>query len=94
VMEPVIIQLKHPIVVGSETIASLSFRPLKAKDLRRLKAKEPMAQTLELAGYLSGKPASVIDELMGEDLLEVIDVVGGFFDRSQETGGEPSPSSE
>lgn len=82
------VTLKHPITHGSQTITELVFRPLKAKDLRRLQSPhtKPMAMTLELAGYLSGQTIQVIDELQGEDVQEVIALVGGFIGGSQATG--------
>jgi len=90
--ERVTIDLKKPIMFGDVTVTKLTFRPLKAKDLRRLKSSmdQPMALTLELAGYLSGQVTQVIDELEGEDLQEVLKVVGDFFGGTPKTGPTPS----
>jgi hypothetical protein len=89
-MERTVVKLKNPITLGSERIDELTFRPLKAKDLRRCKAKDGMPQILELAGYLAGQTTQVIDELEGEDVLSVLKVVNSFFVDSQETGSEES----
>ena len=89
-MERKIVKLRHPITVGTETTQELSFRPIKGKDMRRIKtpAAQSLAMTLELAGYLSGQPTHVIDELQGDDLTEVMQVVTGFLGGSPATGDE------
>jgi hypothetical protein len=94
--EPVTLKLRKPITLGSQTITELTFRPIKGKDLRRLKepAERAMAMTLELAGLLSGQTTQVIDEIEGEDLQEVLRVVSGFFGATPGTGTEPSQSSQ
>lgn len=88
---PVIVKLRKPITFGGRTVEQLTIRPLKAKDLRRLKESDGrMGNALNFASYLSGEIAEVIDELEGEDLGEVIDAVNGFFLAIQ--GGGPTPS--
>ena len=90
-MKPVTVKLRHPIEFGSERIEKLKLRPIKGKDMRRLKspADRPMAMIIELAGYLSGQPTQVIDDLEGEDLQDVIRVVSGFFGDGLATGVGP-----
>lgn len=92
--EAVTLKLKNPIEFGSQRVEELTIRPCKAKDLRRLQAspERPLAMTFELAGYLTGQVAEVIDELEGEDMQEVLRVVSGFLDDGQKTGGVLSPS--
>jgi len=93
--EPVTMQLRSPIKVGAHTlITELSFRPLKAKDLRGIQRKEGFEFDfmLALAGRLSGQPTNVIDELTSEDLAEVATIVTGFLQGSPPTGSAPSPS--
>ena len=82
------IELKKPIKLGAETYTALSFRPLKGKDLRRLKVVEGYSTDviLTLAGKLAGVPTQVIDELTGEDLGNVLTLVGGFMPGSPSTG--------
>lgn len=73
------LELKEPIVHGSEKIESLEFRKPKAKDFRGLPAQPNTGDLLDLAGRLCGQPKSVIDELGVEDMKEVLTVVGNFF---------------
>jgi hypothetical protein len=91
--EPVTIELDHPIQVGKmrEPLTELTLRPVKGKDLRRLKtsADNPIPMALELAGYISGQPTQVIDELCGNDLTEVLRVTSDFFGGTPETGDDP-----
>lgn len=89
--ESTTVQLRKPIQHGSEVITQLTLRPLKGKDMRRLKAStdQPMAMIIELAGYLSGQVTQVIDELEGEDLREVMQAVSGFLGGGLTTGAEP-----
>lgn len=86
----VTITLAHPITFGSQMVTELRFRPLKAKDLRRMQAppERSLAMLLELASFLSGETEQIIDELESDDLHKVLEVVGGFFAGSQPTGSE------
>jgi hypothetical protein len=88
---PVTLALKHHIVVGTQTITELTFRPPRAKDLRGLKMNRDYAMDfiLEFAGRISGQTRQVIDELTGEDLEEAIEIVNIFTPGSQRTGSEP-----
>lgn len=92
--EPVTIVLKTPITIGKEhpiVITELTFRPLKAKDLRGFKLTEldGVNAVLTIAGRLSGQPNNVLDEL-SDDLGEVVRVVTGFIVATLGTGSEPS----
>lgn len=85
--EPVVVKLRKPIESGNSTITQLTFRPMKAKDLRRVKSSDSgMESTLKMAGWLSGQVDVVIDELEGADLAEVLAIVNSFFLAIQETG--------
>lgn len=91
--EPVTIELRKPISFGKRTVEKLTFRPLKAKDLRRLKESESnIASALNFASYLSGEESQIIDELEGQDLRDVIEVVNGFFLSIRGTGEKSSES--
>lgn len=93
------IQLAHPIQLGSESITELKFQRLKAKHLRGL---PPFVTTDEgktefgfdflliLASRLCAEHSAVIDELEGEDIFEVVGVVGDFFGDSPLTLKMPS----
>lgn len=82
------VKLKTPIEGADQQLTELSFRPLVAKDLRRLKLSEDykLDLLLDLAGRLSGQPDHVIDQLAGSDLQEVIAVVSGFLATGLGTG--------
>jgi hypothetical protein len=86
------ITLAQPVTFGSETYGELNFRPLKGKDLRKLKIVDgySMDVILSLAGKLAGVPTQVIDELSGDDLGAVIALVSGFMPGSPSTGETPS----
>lgn len=85
--DPITIKLRKPITFGSRVVEQLIIRPVKAKDLRRIKASDSNLQTtLNLASWLSGEVAEVIDELEGEDLAEVVSAVDGFFGKLLATG--------
>jgi len=92
--EPVTIKLRKPITFGSRTIEQLTIRPVKGKDLRRMKDSDSALQSsLNMAGILSGEVSEVIDELAGEDLAEVLEVVNRFFESiTPRTGVKPSGS--
>lgn len=82
------VPLKNPIEVDGLVVTELNLRPFKAGDLRRVEASSDreIAMVLELASYCSGQTQEVIDELEGEDLQKVLEVVGGFFADSPLTG--------
>lgn len=88
--------LKHPIVQRhrvrggedrEETITEVTVRRLKAKDLRTVeKATGTISQSLALIGALTGLPAHTVDELDGEDVAGIGELVGDFFPARQATG--------
>jgi Phage tail assembly chaperone proteins, E, or 41 or 14 len=89
-------QLKHPIVLrtkvqgGAEnetTLEEVSVRRLKAKDLRMLDTVQGrMAQSLAIIAALTGLTAKAVDELDGEDVEGLGEIIGDFFPGRQEAG--------
>lgn len=89
-------KLKHPIVrrlrahggeEREETITEITIRRLKAKDLRVVeKAAGKFSQSLALIGALTGLSPQVVDELDGEDVEGIGEVVGDFFPGRLPTG--------
>lgn len=75
--ESVTIKLRKPVVIGSETITQVTVRPVSGADLRNL-PENGLDRTLKLAGRLTGQTDLFIDKLVGQDLTEVLAVVGGF----------------
>lgn len=91
--EPVVIKLRKSITYGSRTVEELTIRPPKAKDLRRVKESDTAMQTsLNMASWLSGEVSEVVDELEGEDLAKVLEVVDTFFRKLRGTGAKSSGS--
>jgi hypothetical protein len=87
-----VVKLRNPIQVGSQTITELEFRPLCAKDLRKLPADSGLDMALALAARLSGHNDVVIDKLTGDDLTEVVGLVADFMPGGRTTGDERSQS--
>lgn len=87
---PVTVKLREPITFGTQVIDELVIRKPKGKDFRQLPMEPGMGDILDLAGRLSGQPKPIIDELGAEDLLEVMNVVGGFLPGGPGTGDGPS----
>lgn len=88
-MEPVTIKLTNPIVQGSETITSLTFPgSLKGRHVRDMPLTSQMTagDLLKIASRMCGEPPSVMDELEGADLMDVLSLVGGFLQPGQKTG--------
>lgn len=91
--------LKHPItrrtrVHGEgekeQVIDEVTVRRLKAKDMKMLdKVNGKFAQALSMIGALTGLDSTVVDELDGEDVQALSEMVGDFFPGLQGSG-EPS----
>lgn len=84
----VTVHLKHPIEALGEKRSTLTFKRPKAKHLRPMTASEamPVGELLDLASRISGELPDVIDELEGQDLVLVLEVVGDFFAGGLRTG--------
>lgn len=92
--EPIVITLRKPIESGKTTITELTIRPVKGKDLRRLKDSESgMIQTLNMLCWLSGQSMQVVDEIEGDDLRDAIKAVNDFLFAIQGTGEKSSDGS-
>ncbi len=91
-MENVKLDLIEPLIFGTETVTSLSFKPMKAKHLRGLTAKAGFGEMLDLAGKLCGLTTDEMGELGAQDAMKVIEVVGGFLGNGQKTGEESTQS--
>ncbi|MGI8839766.1 MAG: phage tail assembly protein [Caulobacteraceae bacterium] len=95
--EPVIYTLKHPIEqtftpkggeARTETVTEVTVRRAKAKDLRLLdKFPGAITQSLALIGALTGLTPLQLDELDGEDVSGLGEIVGDFFPDTPTTGG-------
>lgn len=86
----VTIDLRVPVMHGSEQIERMTLKRLKGKHMRALGGgmeKAGMAEILSLAGRVSGLPPVVVDELDAVDCVVVAEVIGGFFESGPRTGG-------
>ena len=93
-MEELVHPLKHPIEIKAasgqvmETITELRLRRPKGKHLKATDAaKGEVGKTLALIVAIAGIPASAADEIDGEDLAAIGEVMGNFFGVSLTTGG-------
>lgn len=82
------VTLKHPIEFAKQEIAEIQFRRPKAKDLRDVPMEPRLGDFITIAERTAlDVPAGAIGELDAEDLMEVADLVGGFFGSGPATGG-------
>jgi hypothetical protein len=87
------ITLQDPLRAGSVLVTELIVRPMRAKHMGGMpldKAGMQFSHLLEIAGRLTGQPPIVLGEIHGQDLAELLEVVGGFFSAFLPTGDEPS----
>jgi len=80
------VHLDYPLEKGPEgnKLASVTFRRIKGKDLRVMA--ERNHNLFWLISQLSGVAGPFIDELDGEDIAMIQDVVNGFLKSGQATG--------
>ena len=74
-----VLQLKDPITFGTREIKELTFKELRAKDMRNFKAQMSLGDFLDVAASLCGEPKSVIDMLSARDAMAVTEKVGSFL---------------
>ena len=87
--QSVTVLLKHPIEVAGEPLTELVIRRPKGKDFRKLPpgVEEQPGLMLDWAATLASLPPSHMDEIDCEDVAEILEVVGDFFEGGQKTGG-------
>jgi hypothetical protein len=85
---PVVVQLQHPVMHGTEEVRELrAERRLKASDFRGIKSTEIMFDDmLTMIGRLFAIPPSVVNELDVEDMMAAGEVINSFFGTGQTTG--------
>lgn len=85
---PVTLKLNHPVVFGSETIDTLTFRRGRLGDLKGVSVAgiPPTEQLIVVASRMCGQPQKVIESLDVDDVGPVLDVIVSFFARCLETG--------
>ena len=78
---PIVVKLKYPVKWGQETIDSIKFdRRLKAKDMKGIPASHiQFEHMIKLLAKLTGIAETMLDEIDGEDIMAVMEVVQGFL---------------
>ena len=92
--DPARVKLAHPLTVGDKTIADVTIRRPKVRDLRALeKAREPgmnqMDQSIAMAAALCDIPAEAMDDMDTTDFAAISEVISRFLP-SGSRGGEAS----
>lgn len=83
--------LKHPITIGSEAHTEVKIGRIKGKHMRALPADPKlytMGTIMDLAAKVMGESSVLLDEMDGEDLTEVCEIVGERLEGGQKTGGK------
>lgn len=85
---PRVLKLQYPVVIGDETITSLTFRRGRAGDMKGIKltAEVPIDDLHKIASRLCGQPTQVIEALDLDDAGEVIDIAADFYGKYLMTG--------
>lgn len=77
--KPITIKLLEPVEWGSETVESITLKPIRGKHIRRLSAQPTMNDLLVIASKISGVSSAVFDEMCAEDVTRVTEAVGELF---------------
>lgn len=85
---PVTIPLKHPVVLGQQTVTSLELRRGKLGDIKGIKlgGEIPTENMMTIASRLSGQSTAVIERLDAEDAGEVMSIALDFYARCLAAG--------
>ena len=81
------VKLSHPIEVGNRTIAEVTIRRPKVRDLRAMeKAREPgvseIDQGVAMAATLCDLPLEAMDEMDAADFAAISEALGGFLPKA------------
>ncbi|WP_155831796.1 phage tail assembly protein [Hylemonella gracilis] len=97
--KPVEMPLGEPIQAHGQTVNSLTFKPLKGKDIRQMPASRSADALLAMVAISAGIPPSSVDQMDGGDVTRAMEIVSDFLlpvTRIGEASGEksePSPPS-
>ena len=82
------IYLVEPINIGGNEITELKIRKPKGKDFKRLPIEiKTMGDIMDWAARLADEPPSTFDELSGEDVMQIMEVVSDFLPNAPAIGG-------
>jgi len=82
-------KLIHPFVWDEDEgeVTEIEFRRPKGKDLKKIKQGDyPIEETMKMASRLSDIPAPFFDELDGEDVVGIGELIDTFLPEPQKTG--------
>jgi hypothetical protein len=87
-MHTVTIELKHPVMHGTEEVTRLELLgPLRGKHLRGIPLENiTFDHVLMIAGRMCGHVPTVMEQLQGDDLMRVIQETSGFLSGGRVTG--------
>lgn len=87
---PQVVELQHPVVIGSSApITSLTFREGELGDLRGIKIDKDgltLDQLMSIASRMCGQPPVVINKLRGKDGARALGIARDFFTDSLTSG--------
>ena len=86
------VTLFHPLKVGDKTIAEVTIRRPKVRDLRAMeKAREPgsseMGQGIVMAATLCDLPLEAMDEMDAADFAAISEAITGFLPKASASKG-------
>lgn len=81
------VKLSRPLKIGDRTVAEVTIRRPKVKDLRAMeKAREPgsteMDQGIAMAATLCDLPLEAMDEMDAADFASISEVITGFLPKA------------
>jgi hypothetical protein len=87
--DDIVYTLKHPVSLGSETHSQVKIGRIKGKHMRALPG-DPKLYTMgvimDLAAKVMGESSALLDEMDGEDIAAVAEIVGERLAGGQQTG--------
>lgn len=80
------ITLLFPFKYGDRQITDVTIKRFKGKHLKTLSEKRTIGEMLLLAGKNMAEPPAFFDEMDGEDVAALMEVMGDFLGASRRTG--------
>ncbi len=72
----IVIELKFPVVFGSETITHVVLKPLTGRHIRGLSSEPDFDEILKVAAKASGLSDKAFDLMRASDLRRIVEAVG------------------
>lgn len=84
-IKKITVPLATPIQWGEETITELVLHRPTFKDMQGMSEDMTMKDMMVMAQRCARVPRKIIEELDGEDAMEVVEALGDFLDSGQKT---------